>query len=127
MSTSVRIADRRAAIRSRRTNRRRANSCSWKPFGMARGGDGTPPRAHLESPHRLRRGRLDLQEHADFTGLRKRVLVFAQVFLGERVDMRVGAVLRDTFDGSANLQVAVRIFRIEDRERNPRTLFQSSR
>ena len=62
-----------------------------------RGGDGPRRRAHRESPHCLRRGRLDLQQHADFTGLRKRVLVLAEVFLGERIDMRVGALLRDAF------------------------------
>src|SRR2546429_7059085 len=62
----------------------------------------------------------DLYEHADFAGLAVRVRVLAEVLLGERIDVRVGALLRHLGHASADLDVPVRIVRVLDRERHPR-------
>src|SRR5712691_10659454 len=64
----------------------------------------------------------DLYEHADFAGLAVRVRVLAEVLLGERIDVRVGALLRHLGHASADLDVPVRIVRVLDRERHLRIL-----
>src|SRR5262249_54713308 len=54
------------------------------------------------------------------------ILVLPEVFLGERVNVRGGAVLGDALDPAADLHVAVRVVRIDDRERDRRARFQSA-
>src|SRR6266850_701900 len=64
--------------------------------------------------------RLDLVYHALFAGLAERVNVLAQIFLGQAVDVIVGALLSGFDDLAANLQVAVGILRVLNGQRDAR-------
>src|SRR5205814_10337638 len=55
------------------------------------------------------------------------ILVLAEIFLGERVDVLVGAFFDAAFHRTADLDVAVRVVGIEDRQRNRRALAQIAR
>src|SRR5712672_1850136 len=55
-----------------------------------------------------------------FTGLPERVDVFAQIFLGQAVDVIIRALLGGFDDFAANLQVAVGILRVLNGQRDAR-------
>src|SRR5579883_1858252 len=61
---------------------------------------------------------LDLVDHADFPGLGIGILVNAQVFLGHFVDVLAGALLGDLGHAAANFEVAVRVLRVHDGQRD---------
>src|ERR1700686_4553139 len=50
---------------------------------------------------------LDFIHHTNFAGLRVGILVYAQIFLGQLVDVVVRAVFRDLDDAATNLDIAV--------------------
>src|SRR6266576_3765676 len=72
------------------------------------------------SPHRLDRLGQDLHHHAHLARPAVRVLVLAQVLPRERVDVVVGALLAHLDDPPADLDVAVRVLGVLDRERDAR-------
>jgi hypothetical protein len=49
------------------------------------------------------RHRIDLDHDAHFARLAERIAVFAEIFLGERIDMRVGPVLIGSGDAAPDL------------------------
>src|SRR4029453_333742 len=59
----------------------------------------------------------DLVDHPHFSGLAKRILIFSQVLFGQRIDMRVSALLGDVHDLALDGQVAIGIIGIGDGER----------
>src|SRR5574337_36879 len=73
-----------------------------------------------DSPHGLHALGRDLVEDADLARPTVRVLVLAQVLLGQRVDVRVGPGLGDVGDPAPELHVAIRIIRVDDGERHGR-------
>ena len=62
----------------------------------------------------------DFVEDADFAGLAEGVFRIAEIFVGEAVDVIIGAFFGDLDDFAADLEVAVRIFGIDDGERDAR-------
>src|SRR5207249_8767413 len=72
------------------------------------------------SPHRLDRLGQNLHHHAHLARPAVRVLVLAQVLPRERVDVVVGALLAHLDDPPADLDVAVRVLGVLDRERDAR-------
>src|SRR4051812_45563224 len=72
------------------------------------------------SPHALDLLGRDRDGHADLARLAAGVRVLAEVFLGQRVDVIVGALLRHSRHAPADLQVAVRILRVLDRDGHAR-------
>src|SRR5690242_702099 len=74
-----------------------------------------------------RGGRLDLVHHTHLARSAKRILVLAQVFLRERIDMCVGAALRRARHSPANLHEAVWVIGIHYRERYGRSRLQRAR
>src|ERR1051326_2952024 len=83
----------------------------------------SPVAARSGSAHRLYGGRFDLVGQARFARPPPRIFVFVDVFLRERIDVRVGAVLGDAPHPAAQLDVAIGIVGIHDRERDRRALF----
>ena len=61
---------------------------------------------------------LDFVKHADFTGLRVGIFIYSQIFFRQLVDAFVGAIFGDLDDATANLDITVGIFRIDDGHRN---------
>src|SRR5271169_6086926 len=61
------------------------------------------------STHAGNRHRLDLVHDAHFTRPAKWILVFAEIFLGQRVYMRVGAGLGRVRNAAADLDIAIRL------------------
>src|SRR5436853_6571930 len=72
------------------------------------------------SPHALDLLGRDRDGHADFPRLAAGVFVLAEVFLGQRVDVVIGALLRHPGHPAADLQVAVRVLGILDRDGHAR-------
>src|SRR2546423_15053286 len=72
------------------------------------------------SPHRLDRLGQDLHHHAHLARPAVRVLVLAQVLPRERVDVVLGALLAHLDNPPADLDVAVRVLGVLDRERDAR-------
>src|SRR6058998_880703 len=64
----------------------------------------------------------DLHGHADLVGAAVRVLVLPEILLGERIDVRVGPLLRHLGDAPTDLDVPVGVVRVLDREGDPRVL-----
>src|SRR5437867_981922 len=62
----------------------------------------------------------NLDDDTDLAGPTLRIAVLAQVLLGERVDVIVGALLRHLDDPSPDLEVAVGVVRILHRRRDLR-------
>ena len=60
---------------------------------------------------------LDFVEDADFAGLAERIFRIAEIFVGEAVDVIVGAFFGDLDDLAADFEIAIGIFGIDDRER----------
>src|SRR6267143_3741464 len=63
---------------------------------------------------------LDLGDHAHLAGPAVRILVLAHVFLGQRVDVLVGALLGHLHDAPAHLHVPIRVVRVLHGERDHR-------
>jgi hypothetical protein len=61
--------------------------------------------------------RSNLIDDAHLSGLSKRVLIFAQIFFRQRVDVRVCALFRDIDHFALHRQMAVGVVRVEDRNR----------
>src|SRR5271165_1754655 len=61
----------------------------------------------------------DLVQHAHFTGLRVRIFIHAHILLGHLVDVSGAALLGDLHYSAANFQVAIRIVRIDNGQRDP--------
>jgi hypothetical protein len=57
-------------------------------------------------------------EDADFAGLAVGILIDAEIFLGHLVDVSAGALFGDLDDAAADFKIAVRIFRIDEGERD---------
>src|SRR6202035_2660928 len=91
----------------------------------ARRAPGRP--AGWKSFHTGEGARLDLVPDAHLAGLGGRVLVLAEIFLRERIDMRARPLLGGTRDAAADLQVAVRVVGIHDRQRHRRVRLQVAR
>jgi len=72
----------------------------------------------LSSAHSRCGGWLDFIHDAHFTRLAKRVGVFAEVLLCQRVDVRVSACFDGVPDAAADLEVTVRIIGIHYSERD---------
>src|SRR5215469_1590256 len=68
--------------------------------------------------HRAEAFRRDLNEHPLLTGTSKRILVLVEILFGHLVDVLLGAVLRDLGDPSPDLQVAIWIIGIDERDGN---------
>src|SRR5206468_4650203 len=79
---------------------------------------GRPAGDSSTDSHPATRGRRDLVDYTHLARLPERILVFAQILLRHAVDVLVGALLGDFADASADLQVAVRVVGIHDRERD---------
>src|SRR5215467_7457486 len=71
-------------------------------------------------PHRADFLRLDLVENADFVGLAEWVDGFAQIFLRELVDVIVGTGFGDFDHFAADLEIAIRVGGILQRDGNAR-------
>src|SRR6267143_2389710 len=76
------------------------------------------------SPHRLDGLGQDLHHHAHLARPTVGVLVLAQILLGERVDVIVRALLGHLDDPPANLDIAVWVLGVLDRERDARVLLE---
>ncbi len=88
---------------------------------MAGGLKPAPTKADgAESAHGAEFHGLNLVEDADFAGLAEGVFRIAQIFVGEAINVIVGAFFGDLDDLAADFHVAIRIFRIDDRERDAR-------
>src|SRR5437762_573866 len=72
------------------------------------------------SSHALDGVGLDLGDHAHLAGPAVRILVLAHVFLGQRVDVLIGALLGHLHDAPAHLHVAIRVVRVLHGERDHR-------
>src|SRR5205085_12267574 len=72
------------------------------------------------SPHHAGAFGLNLVHDSLFLSLAIWVLVRTEILFRHLVDVRVCAMLGDFNNAAANLQIAVRVLRINDGQRNPR-------
>src|SRR5205085_1296807 len=72
-------------------------------------------------------GRLDLVHDPHLAGLAERIGVFAEVFLRQRVDMGIRALLHALSDAAAYLDVAVGVVGVHDCQRDRRPRSQGAR
>src|SRR5690242_17474570 len=70
------------------------------------------------SAHRRDTLRLDLVDDADLSGAPVGVAILPQILLGQGVDVLIGPLLGHLDHATPDGQVAVRIVRIQDRERD---------
>src|ERR1700727_2406103 len=82
--------------------------------------DAAPSQIGPRSAHHLHLVGLDFKDDSDLVRLSPWILVLAQVFLGEGIDMRVCALFGHVLDPPTNLDVPIGIVGVEDRKRHRR-------
>src|SRR5262245_53716023 len=110
-------------MRSPRTTRHeQSRRSAWPPYPLAIDSSEITcgARSSLASAHDLDALGRDLVDHAHLARLAVLVLVHPGVLLGERVDVGVRARFGRLRDAAADLEVAVGIVGIHDRERHLR-------
>ena len=74
----------------------------------------------LRSAHGAEFFGLDFVEDANFAGLAEGIFRISKIFVRQAVDVFVGTFFGDFDDLAANFHIAIRIFGIDDGERNAR-------
>src|SRR3984957_5871673 len=85
--------------------------------------DAAPSQIGPRSAHHLHLVGLDFKDDSDLVRLSPWILVLAQIFLGEGIDMRVCALFGHVLDPPTNLDVPIGIVGVEARKR-PRRAFR---
>src|SRR6185295_8475812 len=63
--------------------------------------------------------RTDFVDHSHLSGAAKRIAILAEILFGQRIDVRIGTLFGDLNDLSSYGNIAIGVFWILDRKRNP--------